>query len=129
MDRPNKQESKKMQPAKIMPKRMKPKTLGPMQAPTPPDTSQDDAQAQANVNRLLDLRRADNSPIPTLEQQERMRRQKEESDMDTATDKAAQDATRRSMGTFQYAGGGSVSSASSRADGCAQRGKTKGRMI
>ena len=28
-----------------------------------------------------------------------------------------------------YAKGGSVSSASKRADGCAQRGKTKGRMI
>jgi hypothetical protein len=28
-----------------------------------------------------------------------------------------------------YAKGGSVSSASSRADGCAQRGKTKGRII
>jgi hypothetical protein len=126
MDRPNKQESKKMQPAKMMPKRMKPKTLGPMQAPTPPDTSQDDAQVQANINRLMELRRADQNMIPTLEQQERMRRQKEESDMDTATDKAAQDATRRSMG---LAKGGSVSSASNRADGCAQRGKTKGRFV
>jgi hypothetical protein len=29
----------------------------------------------------------------------------------------------------KYAKGGSISSASSRADGCAQRGKTKGRMI
>jgi hypothetical protein len=29
----------------------------------------------------------------------------------------------------QYKKGGKVSSASSRADGCAQRGKTKGRMI
>lgn len=29
----------------------------------------------------------------------------------------------------KYAKGGSVSSASSRADGCAQRGKTKGRMV
>lgn len=28
-----------------------------------------------------------------------------------------------------YAKGGKVSSASSRADGCAQRGKTKGRMV
>jgi hypothetical protein len=115
-----------MQPAKMMPKRMKPKTLGPMQAATPPDTSQDDAQVQANINRLMESRRADQNMIPTLEQQERMRRQKEESDMDTATDKAAQDAPRRSMG---LAKGGSVSSASSRADGCAQRGKTKGRFV
>lgn len=31
--------------------------------------------------------------------------------------------------TKKYAGGGSVSSASKRGDGCAQRGKTKGRMV
>lgn len=31
--------------------------------------------------------------------------------------------------SINFAGGGSVSSASKRADGCAQRGKTKGRMI
>jgi hypothetical protein len=31
--------------------------------------------------------------------------------------------------TKKYASGGSVSSASSRGDGCAQRGKTKGRMV
>jgi hypothetical protein len=31
--------------------------------------------------------------------------------------------------TKSYAKGGSVSSASARADGCAQRGKTKGRMV
>ena len=30
---------------------------------------------------------------------------------------------------FNYKKGGKVSSASSRADGCAQRGKTKGRMV
>jgi hypothetical protein len=38
----------------------------------------------------------------------------------------------RDAEAYKYAGykkGGSVSSASSRADGCAQRGKTKGRMI
>ena len=32
-------------------------------------------------------------------------------------------------GSVKYAKGGSVGSASRRADGCAQRGKTKGKMI
>ena len=36
--------------------------------------------------------------------------------------------TKTEMGK-PFAKGGNVSSASSRADGCAQRGKTKGRMI
>jgi hypothetical protein len=38
----------------------------------------------------------------------------------------------RDAEAYQHAGykkGGSVSSASARADGCAQRGKTKGRMV
>ena len=36
---------------------------------------------------------------------------------------------REMRGTVKKAKGGSVSSASKRADGCAQRGKTRGRMI
>ena len=36
---------------------------------------------------------------------------------------------RASAGSEGYKKGGKVSSASSRADGCAQRGKTKGRMV
>jgi hypothetical protein len=48
-------------------------------------------------------------------------------------DEAYNAAAARSMGTYKEpvkkASGGSVSSASSRADGCAQRGKTKGRMV
>lgn len=37
--------------------------------------------------------------------------------------------TRAPAGMPRMAGGGSVSSASARADGCAQKGKTKGRMV
>ena len=36
---------------------------------------------------------------------------------------------RKKIGDMGYAGGGKVSSASSRADGCATKGKTKGTMI
>ena len=38
-------------------------------------------------------------------------------------------AMRRSAGSTSYKSGGSVSSASKRADGCAVKGKTKGRMV
>jgi hypothetical protein len=38
-------------------------------------------------------------------------------------------AMRRSAGITSYKSGGSVSSASKRADGCAIKGKTKGRMV
>ena len=38
-------------------------------------------------------------------------------------------AMRRSAGITSYKSGGSVSSASKRADGCATKGKTKGRMV
>ena len=46
--------------------------------------------------------------------------------MQPAIDKAYEAARTTPTG---YAKGGSVGSASKRADGCAQRGKTKGRMI
>jgi hypothetical protein len=42
---------------------------------------------------------------------------------------AREDGKKRGGSIQKYAKGGSVSSASSRADGCAQRGKTKGRMV
>ena len=36
---------------------------------------------------------------------------------------------KRNGGKISYKSGGKVSSASARADGCAQRGKTKGKMV
>jgi ribonuclease HI len=62
----------------------------------------------------------------TPEQERRMRQQVEDERMMREMDKAYEAAPRRSM---RYAKGGSVSSASARADGCAQRGKTVGRMV
>ena len=41
----------------------------------------------------------------------------------------AEDEVRREMRGRTMAKGGKVSSASARADGCAQRGKTRGRMV
>ena len=65
--------------------------------------------------------------IPTREQEDRMRRQVEEErklrDMERGYNEA-----RKSMGR-KFAKGGLVGSASKRADGIAQRGKTKGRII
>ena len=42
---------------------------------------------------------------------------------------AGEKARKENMGKIGYKSGGSVGSASKRADGCAQRGKTKGRMV
>ena len=65
---------------------------------------------------------------PTPAEESRMRAQVEDERnqrrMDDAYEKAAPRSMRRG-----FAAGGSVGSASKRADGCAQRGKTKGRMI
>jgi hypothetical protein len=60
--------------------------------------------------------------------EEQMRNQKMMEDMD----RASEISRRSSMGTAKpkkYAKGGSVSSASKRADGCAERGKTKGKFV
>lgn len=42
---------------------------------------------------------------------------------------AGEKARKKNMGEIGFKSGGSVGSASRRADGCAARGKTKGRMI
>jgi hypothetical protein len=70
---------------------------------------------------------------PTAEAEARMRAQVEEAKTQSQMDAAYDAAAARSMGTYKEpvkkAKGGSVSSASARADGCAQRGKTRGKMV
>ena len=74
---------------------------------------------------------------PSPEQEDRMRRQVEDDRMMRRMGEAYDRAAPESMGTMRakggkikaYAHGGSVGSASKRADGCAQRGKTRGKMI
>jgi|688.fasta_scaffold311781_2 type IV secretory pathway VirB10-like protein len=65
---------------------------------------------------------------PTLEEEARMREQLKDERMmrrmGEEYDKSAPRSMKRGL-----AKGGAVSSASSRADGCAQRGKTKGRFV
>jgi hypothetical protein len=66
-----------------------------------------------------------------------MRRAEEierEREMQEAMDRAAEISRRASMGTLKEkpvkkAKGGMIGSASKRADGCAMRGKTKGRLV
>lgn len=65
---------------------------------------------------------------PTPEQTRRMEEIVKESKTQSRTNKAYDEAAPRSM-RLGFASGGSVGSASKRADGCAQRGKTKGRML
>lgn len=66
--------------------------------------------------------------VPSAAQAARMKEQVEEERKQRDADKAYEESKRRSM-KRGFASGGSVGSASKRADGCAQRGKTKGRMI
>jgi hypothetical protein len=71
--------------------------------------------------------------IPTPEEEARMKAQVDDErmmrQMEEAYDKSRGSMRRAKGGSIGYAGGGSVGSASKRADGCAQRGKTKGRII
>lgn len=68
--------------------------------------------------------------VPTPDEERRMRRQVEDErlqrQMDEAYERAAPESMKAKGGKIGYAKGGS---ASSRADGCAQRGKTKGRFV
>lgn len=70
--------------------------------------------------------------VPSADEERRMRRQVEEDrlqrQMDEAYDRAAPESMKAKGGKV-YAKGGSVSAASKRADGCAERGKTKGRFV
>jgi hypothetical protein len=64
--------------------------------------------------------------VPTPEEEARMRRQVEEEKMMRGMEREYEAAPRRTMG---MAKGGSVGSASKRADGIAQRGKTRGKFV
>jgi hypothetical protein len=99
-----------------------PRDLGTMKAVTPPDMSENEAAARDAEARAKAARTADTmTPAPGVAEKamEAARQAKEREQMGDAYDKAAR----------KYASGGSVGSASSRADGCAQRGKTKGRIV
>lgn len=92
--------------------------------PVLPDEFQRGAEAGPAVRSMP---MSERDMTPTREQEERMRRQVEDDRMMRDMERAYE-SSRRSMGT-RFAKGGAVSSASKRADGCAQRGKTRGRII
>jgi hypothetical protein len=97
-----------------------------MEAATPPEMGADEIEARRPRPRPA----PDMAPSP--EAQRKMREQLDQQGEEEAADRASETSRRSSMGTLkpkQYAKGGSVSSASKRADGCAERGKTKGRFI
>lgn len=95
-----------------------PRDLGTMKAVTPPDMSENEAAARDAEDRAKAARTADTTtPAPGVAEKaiEAARQAKEREQMGEAYDKAAR----------KYATGGYVKAA----DGCAQRGKTKGRMV
>lgn len=104
-----------------MPKPTKPRVVGPFQGVNPPEQvgAPPAPPPRPPVNEL--------QPSPEL-----LRRMDEEAELQRLRDEAgvAADISRRSsMGTLKRAMGGPVGSASKRADGIAQRGKTKGRFV
>ena len=71
-------------------------------------------------------------PAPKPETpEERMAREVREARQDAATKKGYDEATKsdRLKKVLPFKAGGMVGSASKRADGCAQRGKTRGKMV
>ena len=104
----------------------RPQVVGPFQAVNPPEDLASPAPPTPMPKPVNELsispeaqRRAD--------EEERLKELRDESG------KAAEASRRASMGTskepVKKAKGGMIGSASKRADGCAQRGKTKGRFI
>ena len=100
----------------------KPRVVGPFQGVNPPEMGADEIAAR---NRRAT---ADSQQMTPANQRimEQMLRDKAEQE---AADRAAEISRRSSMGTEKKAEGGMVSSASKRADGCAMRGKTRGKMV
>jgi hypothetical protein len=84
------------------------------------------AKMEARI-RDLEAQRAKGKDVPELDALY--------SKMDSMTQKAHKEVSKYPTGEMpspppvKKAGGGSIKSASSRADGCAQRGKTKGRIV
>lgn len=75
---------------------------------------------------------APRAPMPgdmTPEQEDKIRRRLAQEREDKAMDEAHRKAPYESMGTSEYKKGGKVGSASKRADGIAQRGKTRGKYL
>ena len=93
------------------------------------------AGTAVGTNYLMD-RKTDKDAQDKREAEAEMRREtrgvQKPSNFD-AMQEAKQDAAdaraRKKISDMGYAGGGKVSSASSRADGCATKGKTKGTMV
>lgn len=93
--------------------------------PVMPDEFQRGPEAGPEV-RNPPLNPAEMTPSPA--QAARMKQQVEEDRKQREMDKAYEESKRQSM-KRGYASGGVVSSASKRADGIAQRGKTKCRIV
>ena len=92
-----------------------------------PMATDDNAAAIADAERRAKMYREEDimTPRPDVERRaiDEARRAAERTQMQEAFDAA------RQLGPRKYAKGGSVSSASKRADGIAKRGKTRGKFV
>jgi len=116
------------QPVKPKPKvKPKPRVVGPFESVNPPIMGEDEKKAR-------EVRPAPPPPsmTPTPEAQRKMEEQLRDQRQQEEMDRAADISRRSSIGTYKEekkAKGGMVGSASKRADGCATRGKTRGKMV
>jgi hypothetical protein len=116
------------QPVKPKPKvKPKPRVVGPFESVNPPIMGEDEKKAR-------EVRPAPPPPsnIPSPAVQRRMEEQVRDEEMAEQMDRAEEISRRSSLGTYKpekKAKGGMVGSASKRADGCATRGKTRGKMV
>lgn len=99
----------------------RPQVVGPFQGVNPPEgvgaPPAEPPKPQAN------------ELTPSAETLRRIEEERKLEELRDESGKAAEISRRSSMGTLKRAKGGTVSSASRRADGCAMRGKTKGRLV
>ena len=97
----------------------KPKVVGPFEAVTPPEMGADEIAARQPRSAPVE------STVPSAEVQRKLEEEKRQAQ----ERKAMERAYNRSLTNPDYAKGGMVGSASKRADGCAQRGKTRGKYL
>jgi hypothetical protein len=93
----------------------KARVVGPFQAVTPPDMGEDEKAA----------REAKPAPAPSMTPSPEAQKKLEEMSKEAKEKKATDRAYERSLTNPKFANGGYVRAA----DGCAQRGKTRGKMV
>ena len=97
----------------------KPRVVGPFESPNPPEMGADEIAARQPRPAPVEPTTPSAEVLRKLEEERRQAQER----------KAMERAYNQSLTNPDYAKGGMVGSASKRADGCAQRGKTRGKYL